>query len=93
MKEYVENVIQVLSLTDNEDYGEMFVFYKMDFHRRFGKGADGKFLFTSIWHGLDFFENILYCLEGGSYKDLKEPTGENGECPEYRDNFRKLVGQ
>jgi hypothetical protein len=80
MKQFVEMVILNLSAIEGCQWGIDFVEYKIKFHRQFGKG-----LTISTWHDINFFNNVLFCLNGGDVNDLGEPIGE------YKNNFKKLI--
>jgi hypothetical protein len=80
MKDFVQAALFSLSKCKGREWAEMWVFYRMEFHRKHGRG-----LIMSTWHGLDFFSNVLFCLNGGDIEELGEPKGE------YKNNFKKLI--
>jgi len=77
MREDCISIITLLERAPKEKWAEHFVRFKMEFWRRYCLGL----IFTTS-HGLDFFSNILACLDG----DMK--WTEDGE---YNDNFRKFI--
>jgi hypothetical protein len=77
MKQFCEHAIFILAYSRGKVWADEFVRLRMDFHRQHGRG-----LILSTWHGLDFFDNVLNCLNGG---ECDEPKGE------YRNNFLKLI--
>lgn len=61
-----------------QDWAELFVTFKMWFHREFSRG-----LICSTEHGIDYFEHVrIGCEEGTKF------WTEKGE---YGDNFRKMI--
>jgi len=80
MKTYCEDAIKYLGQVNGKEWGELYVNLRMDFHRKHGNK-----LITSTWHGLDFFHNLLFILNGGDINSMDEPKGE------YRNNFIKLT--
>lgn len=76
MKEFSQKSISILENTDSKNWAKVFVELKTEFWRKYAKG-----LIFSTTHGIDFFENVLNCLDGAKWK-------EEGE---YGDNFRKLI--
>jgi hypothetical protein len=76
-------LIAIELLADTRQFGLDFVNLRMEFHRLHGHN-----LILSTWHGADFFQNVLFCLDnnqlGFDGKD-GEPSGE------YKDNFKKLI--
>jgi hypothetical protein len=80
MKKFCEDAIAKLNSVSTAEWANTFVELRMEFHRKFSRG-----IITSTWHGTDFFNNVLFCLNGGDVNDLKEPVGE------YRTNFKKII--
>lgn len=62
------------------DYGKTWVNLRMQFHRVHGHG-----LITSTWHGAEFFENVIFCIENNQLGFKDEPQGE------LKENFKKLI--
>lgn len=79
MKEYCQNAIRILGNTDKSVWAEKFVELKRDFYNKHQQG-----IICSTVHGLDWFQNIVDCLNGKTW-DKKEHKGE------YEDNFRRLI--
>jgi hypothetical protein len=77
MKEECEAIINTLNQVSKEYWAEYFVNAHMQFWRKHCLGL----IFTTS-HGVDFFSNILACLEG---------TMKWEEEGEYNDNFRKFI--
>lgn len=63
--------------TPSAEWATVFVGLKMLFFRQHAQG-----LITSTSHGVDFFDNVIDCIEGRLVWD------EQGE---YGDNFRKMI--
>lgn len=84
MKQFCINSINSLNNCPIETWAVLYVTLKMEF---FGKFQHG--LVCSTYHGLNFFQNLLDCLNGKEWN----PTNDNGEPikGEYESNFRKLV--
>ncbi len=77
MKKFCEDAIAKLKGVPDTEWANTFVELRMEFCRKFQRG-----IITSTWHGIEFFDNVLFCLNGG---DVKEPAGE------YKTNFKKLI--
>jgi hypothetical protein len=77
MKEDCIGIIGMLNDTLDSDWAKSFVRLKMSFWRRHCMGL----IFTTS-HGVDFFSNILACLEG------RMKWTEEGD---YNENFRKFI--
>lgn len=75
-KEFCIGAKKRLSECNGGDYANLFIRLYLDFFRTYGHG-----FITSTVHGLDYFDNILYCLGGQKW-------AEQGE---YGDNFRKMI--
>lgn len=77
MKEFCIETILLLNKCSMDDWAKVFVERRMQFQRDYGNG-----LVLSTSHGIDFFENVLACLDGA-------PWDEKGHLG---DAFRKLTG-
>lgn len=82
MREDCLSIITVLEQTPPETWAETFVKFKMDFWRKYCMGL----IFSTI-HGLDFFKNVLACLDGTPW----EPDKDEPEKGEYEENFRRFI--
>jgi len=77
MKQFCLNAISTLENVNPKDFGKMFVELRMEFARKHSGG-----LIFSTFHGVEFFENIINCLNGMTWEE------EKGE---FGNNFRKLI--
>jgi len=84
MKQFCINSIKQLNDCPLKEWAVLYVSLKMEFFKKFQKG-----LVCSTYHGLDFFNNLLNCLNGSPWNPL---DGEGKSIKgEYESNFRKLV--
>lgn len=81
MKRFCETAIEQLDGCDIKEWAPLFVKLKIEFFYRFQNG-----LICSTTHGVDWFNNVLNCLNGQEW-DRKEHKGL------YEDNFRLLIEQ
>lgn len=79
MRRWLEQVIAELNWAGS-NWAELFVLRRMEFHRRFSAGL----IFSTV-HGADFFNNVLDCLNGASWRPDKDHTGS------YEENFRRMI--
>lgn len=78
MKQFCIDAERILAESSSgEEYAVNYVRLKIEFFHKYQSG-----LVCSMWHGTDWFKNILTALEGN---DIKEPIGE------YKKNFEKLI--
>lgn len=78
MRQFCQDAIHVLATTTGKKWAEEYVRLRMEFHRKHGHG-----LILSIWHGIDFFDNVYRAITQD--EKFKEPEGE------YKRNFLKLI--
>lgn len=77
MKQFCIDAQRILDDSSSAEYAVNYVRLKIEFFHKYQNG-----LICSMWHGTDWFKNILTALDG---IDIKEPVGE------YKKNFEKLI--
>ena len=82
MKQFCLNAINLLNSANIKDWAVLFVNLRMEFARTYQKE-----LITSTYHGIDFFQNVLDCLNGKKWLEPGEPEIKSI----YGENFRKLI--
>lgn len=76
MKHFCQEALIKLSTLKNEEWARTFCELRVEFHRKYSNG-----LVFSTFHGVDFFNNVINCLDRAEWT-------EKGE---YGNNFRKLI--
>lgn len=79
MKQFCLNAIEQLDKCHPRDWASLFVNLKMEFFRKYQRG-----LICSTSHGIDWFHNIIDCLNGKEWS-VEDHKGE------FENNFRKLI--
>ena len=76
MKDFCIKANQTLNGASKSDFAPMFIGLKRLFYDKYQNG-----LVFSTAHGVDFFTNVINCLDGQKWE-------EKGE---YGNNFRKMI--
>lgn len=76
MKQDCEDIITLLESSTPSEWAELFIELKLLFYRKHCLGL----IFSTV-HGIEFFNNIIKCMNGEQWT----PDGE------YEDNFRKFI--
>ncbi len=84
MRQDCECIIAILESCAPYEWAELFVNHKMRFCLQYSVPLG---LIFSCIHGIDFFDNILKCLDGAKW----EPDKDEPQPGEYEENFRKFI--